>query len=104
MSSELEKPPRYSVSQAARQAQAVEKSRLVNKSWSERRRELRKSAGTTGTWKRETLVLPREQARDYARKYFRKYPKAAYWSEVESWRPLENDVIEFTLRRLPSAD
>jgi hypothetical protein len=34
----------------------------------------------------------------------KKYPKAAYWSEVESWRVLDNDVIEFTMRRLPSAD
>jgi len=25
-------------------------------------------------------------------------------SEVESWRVLDDDVIEFTMRRLPSAD
>ena len=36
--------------------------------------------------------------------YLEKYPKAAYWSEVESWRELPGDVIEFTMRRLPTAD
>ncbi|MEM7214008.1 MAG: hypothetical protein AAF423_00595 [Pseudomonadota bacterium] len=56
------------------------------------------------TWTRETRTLPREEAREFARQFLKKYPKAAYWSEVESWRVLENDVIEFTMRRLPSAD
>ena len=104
MSKGLERNPRFSVSQAARQAEAVENSRRTNKSWSERRRELRKSIGASSSWKRETKILPREEARDFARKFFRKYPKAAYWSEIESWRALDGDVIEFTVRRLPSAD
>ena len=96
--------PRYSVSQAVKKAEAVENSRRTNKSWSERRRELRKSLGANNSWKRETKILPRKEARDFARAYFRRYPKAAYWSEIESWRTLEGDVIEFTMRRLPSAD
>jgi hypothetical protein len=53
---------------------------------------------------RETFSLPREQARDKARSFFRKYPKAAYMTEVERWNELPDDAIEFTMRRLPSAD
>ena len=49
-------------------------------------------------------ALPRAEAQQKAREFFDKYPKAAYWSEVESWRELPGDIIEFTLRRLPSAD
>jgi transposase len=30
--------------------------------------------------------------------------KAAYMTEIESWRELPGDRIEFTMRRLPSAD
>ncbi|MGI9351796.1 MAG: hypothetical protein ACR2O3_09555 [Rhizobiaceae bacterium] len=56
------------------------------------------------SWRRETRVLPREEAREFARNFMKKYPKAAYWTEVESWRVLDGDVIEFTMRRLPSAD
>ena len=55
-------------------------------------------------WKRVTLTLPRAQAQQKAREFLRKYPKAAYWSEVESWRELPGDIIEFTMRRLPTAD
>ena len=29
---------------------------------------------------------------------------AAYMTEIESWRVLPGDRIEFTMRRLPSAD
>jgi hypothetical protein len=39
-----------------------------------------------------------------ARDYFAKFPKAAYMTEIESWRVLAGDRIEFTIRRLPSAD
>ena len=35
---------------------------------------------------------------------FRRYPKPAYMTEIESWRELPGDRIEFTMRRLPSAD
>jgi hypothetical protein len=35
---------------------------------------------------------------------FRRYPKAAYMTQIESWRVLPGDRIEFTVRRLPSAD
>ena len=53
---------------------------------------------------RETFSLPRELARTKARDFLTRYPKAAYMSAVESWRELPDGAIEFTLRRLPSAD
>ncbi|MEN9894942.1 MAG: hypothetical protein RIR97_794 [Pseudomonadota bacterium] len=53
---------------------------------------------------RETFVLEREAARLKAREWFETYPKQAYWTEVESWRQLPGDEIEFTMRRLPTAD
>lgn len=53
---------------------------------------------------RETFRLERPQARQKAREWFDRYPKAAYWTQVESWRILDGDVVEFTMRRLPTAD
>ena len=53
---------------------------------------------------RETFTLPRGDARDKAREWFERYPKAAYWTQVESWRVIDGDAVEFTMRRLPSAD
>ncbi|MBK8457328.1 MAG: hypothetical protein IPL47_09670 [Phyllobacteriaceae bacterium] len=53
---------------------------------------------------RETFLLPREDARAKAREWLRRYPKAAYWTEVESWRVAEGDAIEFTMRRLRTAE
>ena len=55
-------------------------------------------------FRRETFALPREAARAKAREMFRRYPKAAYMTEIKSWRVLPGDRIEFTMRRLPSAD
>ena len=53
---------------------------------------------------RETFTLPRDKARTQARDFLSRYPKAAYMSSVESWRELPDGEIEFTMRRLPSAD
>ena len=53
---------------------------------------------------RETFTLPREKARAAARDFFTRYPKAGYMSSVESWRELPGGDIEFTMRRLSSAD
>ena len=53
---------------------------------------------------RETYALPRDEARAKARDFLTRYPKAGYMSAVESWRELEGGDIEFTMRRLPSAD
>jgi hypothetical protein len=53
---------------------------------------------------RETFTLPRDIARTKARDFLKRYPKAAYMSAVESWRELPGGDIEFTMRRLASAD
>jgi hypothetical protein len=55
-------------------------------------------------FKRESFILPREKAREKAREIFASFPKAAYMTEIESWRELDDGQIEFTMRRLPSAD
>jgi hypothetical protein len=39
-----------------------------------------------------------------AKAFLRSYPKAAYMSEVERWRELPDGAIEFTMRRLRTAD
>ena len=48
---------------------------------------------------RETFVLPRPDARQKAREWFDRWPKQAYWTEIESWAERPGDVIEFTIRR-----
>jgi hypothetical protein len=55
-------------------------------------------------FRRDTFALPREAAREKAREMFKRFPKAAYMTEIESWRELPDDVVEFTMRRLPTAD
>lgn len=55
-------------------------------------------------WRRDSFTLPREMAREKAREFFNDFPKAAYMTEIESWRELSDGQIEFTMRRLPSAD
>ncbi|MBM3561790.1 MAG: hypothetical protein FJX48_01275 [Alphaproteobacteria bacterium] len=55
-------------------------------------------------WRRETFTLERGEARAKAREWFERFPKAAYMTEVEFWRELDDGRIEFTIRRLPSAD
>jgi hypothetical protein len=70
------------------------------------RRLSQRSAKNRGgdSWRRETYTLPRGEARDKAREWFVKFPKAAYMTEIEFWRELSDGQIEFTIRRLPSAD
>lgn len=53
---------------------------------------------------RETFTLPREAARTRARDFLSRYPKEAYMSSVEHWRELPDGAIEFTMRRLATAD
>lgn len=55
-------------------------------------------------WHRDTFTLPRDEAREKAREFFTRFPKAAYMTEIEWWRELDDGRIEFTMRRLPSAD
>ena len=73
-------------------------------SWRGRERTEDSARGSEGGFQRETFRLPREKARETARDWFERFPKAAYGTEVESWRVLDDDLIEFTMRRLPSAD
>lgn len=63
----------------------------------------RKGAGDS-VFVRQTYRQERGKARETARQWFKDYPKAAYWTQVESWRLLEDGDVEFTMRRLPSAD
>ncbi|MGY4623452.1 hypothetical protein [Bradyrhizobium sp. USDA 4486] len=64
-----------------------------------------KPGATTGDgYLRETFILPRPAARARAEAFFARYPKAGYMSAVETWRELPGGEIEFTMRRLPSAD
>jgi hypothetical protein len=65
---------------------------------------LRRRSTRSDGFRRETFALPREAARAKARELFQRFPKAAYQTEIESWRVLPDDHIEFTMRRLPTAD
>jgi len=85
-------------------AQRVEKARFSNLRWTEKRKKAGTHQPPISSWKRETRRLPRKEAREFARSFLKQFPKAAYWTEVENWRMLDGDIIEFTMRRLPSAD
>ncbi|MBY6239652.1 hypothetical protein [Methylosinus sp. Sm6] len=77
--------------------------RDVARRLAERARAIRSGARADG-WRRETFTLERGEARAKAREWFDLYPKAAYMTEIEFWRELDDGRIEFTIRRLPSAD
>jgi hypothetical protein len=49
---------------------------------------------------REKFTRLRTAARQLAAEYFERFPKDRYPTEVESWRHLQSDNIEFTLKRL----
>jgi hypothetical protein len=53
---------------------------------------------------RESFTQSRETARRTAHDFLARFPKQAYMSEVERWRELPDGSIEFTMRRLRSAD
>lgn len=53
---------------------------------------------------RQTFTQDRDEARRTARTFLDRWPAAAYMSQVEAWRELPGDQIEFTMRRLRSAD
>jgi hypothetical protein len=69
-----------------------------------RRSRRSRATATEDAWRRETFCLPRDEARAKAREWFERFPKAAYMTEIESWREVAGDRIEFVIRRLPSAD
>lgn len=53
---------------------------------------------------RQTFTQPRDEARRTAREFLDRWPAAAYMSVVETWRKLPTGEIEFTMKRLKSAD
>lgn len=52
----------------------------------------------------EIFTLPIDAARLKAREILRQFPKGGYTPIVENWRQLPDGQIEFTMRRLPTAD
>jgi hypothetical protein len=64
----------------------------------------RKTAAVDDGYVRESFTQDREEARRTARAFFDRWPAAAYMSAVDSWRELPGGRIEFTMRRLKSAD
>jgi len=71
----------------------------------ERSRELRdlRSVESDG-FLRETFKLPVDHARAKAREILNEYPAGGYMTIVENWRQLSDGQIEFTMRRLTTAD
>lgn len=70
----------------------------------DKRRQERGSRMPRDGFLRETFSLPREEARAKAREWLERWPRQAYWTEVESWAERPGNRIEFTMRRLPTAD
>lgn len=63
-----------------------------------------RKAAPNDSFRRQTYTLPRDLARAMAKDWFKKFPKQAYDTKVESWRATGEGQIEFTMRRLPTAD
>jgi hypothetical protein len=51
-----------------------------------------------------TFTLPVAEARAQARAFLSEFPASGYMTIVERWRQLPNGQIQFTMRRLPTAD
>ena len=49
---------------------------------------------------REKFTRLHQAAKKLAVDYFERFPKDRYQIEIESWRHLQSDNIEFTLKRL----
>jgi hypothetical protein len=49
---------------------------------------------------REKFTRERTAARKLAAEYFERFPKDRYQTEVESWRHLQSQNYEFTMKRL----
>ena len=52
----------------------------------------------------DNFRLPVEEARAKARQFLNESPAGGYASIIENWRQLSDGQIEFTIRRLPTAD
>jgi hypothetical protein len=64
----------------------------------------RRQAKAGDGYVRETFRQHRDQARRTARAFLDRWPAAAYMSAVEFWREQPGGEIEFTMKRLRSAD
>lgn len=49
---------------------------------------------------REKYTKERTAARQLAAEYFQRFPKDRYQTEVESWRDLQSQNMEFSMKRL----
>ena len=49
---------------------------------------------------REKFTKERNAARKHAAECFERFPKDRYQTEIESWRHLQSQNIEFTMKRL----
>jgi hypothetical protein len=49
---------------------------------------------------REKFTKERSAARKLAERNFRNFPKERYRTEIESWRELQSQNVEFTMKRL----
>jgi hypothetical protein len=49
---------------------------------------------------REKFTRDLSFARQLAREYFQRFPKDQYATEVENWRQIQSQNIEFTMKRL----
>ena len=49
---------------------------------------------------REKFTKERTAARKFAAECFERFPKERYRTEVENWRELQSQNIEFTMKRL----
>ena len=53
-----------------------------------------------GPFVHEKFTRERTAAKKLAAEYLQRFPKERYQTEVESWRELQSQNIEFTMRRL----
>jgi len=53
---------------------------------------------------REKFTRERTAAKKLAAEYFQRFPKERYQTEVESWRHLQSQNIEFTIEAAARAD
>ena len=49
---------------------------------------------------RQKYTREHKAARELIREYFKEYPKELFETEVESWRLLQSENYEFTMKRL----
>lgn len=55
-------------------------------------------------WRRECFTLPPREARETASAWLARYPQARWQSDIENWRIVSDDLVQFTMRRLPEAE